>query len=154
MKKVFFIAFLVASISCQKNNVLEEVSTNDFKKELSVTSFESEYTALCQYFKDQNQANSGALFNYMYNNPSYNFQELINLGYVQESDLNTLLSNVTYYVDNASDEDEILSQANTIQIDLNISGLVFIKCTGCLDGIRRNHCWEFFDGFLSSGPGC
>lgn len=98
-------------------------------------------------------------FNYWSSKPSSTLTELENAGYINKTIILTILSNIESAAMNIDDGqviwDLITQNMDSRFYDTGVpvaSQLIIFRCTGCLDRVRRNHCFESF--IWTWGPGC
>lgn len=105
---------------------------------------------LSDYIETKNDASNGDLFDYMTNNPDYTVEDLETLGYIDAEYVTELVDVIKLDV-NASTEEEVLEVMGQIDNEPSF-GICIICCTGCLNGVPRDHCWTSIA--WQWGPGC
>ncbi len=155
MKKLILLLIVVILAGCEHPNIETAIESNDHEivLESGTTDFETEYDEYCQYLEDQNDIHSGALYNYMANNPGFTASDLDNLGYASESVLEAHKDDYEAEAKLVADEDEVQAAALTIEGNHGMSGFVILNCSGCINGVPGDHCWTALSTW-SWGPGC
>lgn len=177
MKKLIYggivlVLFSIGFMACDKEIIYnsEESPTYKGDENINTKSINEDsdlaiaFSTLNDYLLERNKISNGEFFKYTEENTNYTWVEAEELGYVNVNYLEKLVMTIQEAA-KEKDENEILEIAKSVVssdfivsdvLDENSSTATFriciFCCTGCMDGIKKNACYESL--FWTWGPGC
>jgi len=161
LRTLLLVAAGIFMVSCQEEPALENLATvNNRSNNNAVRDLTDGLIELNTYLNDSEVRSKNTFLNYWESNPNSTLQDLENADFISESTMLSMFNNIE--LAGSSIDDDLVWQIISDNMDErfidNGSGPVIHEricifcCTGCLDGIKGNNCFESL--FWEWGKGC